>query len=92
MVEDKVIFPIGGMWEYPTWELHFNFECSSYGGGIPCKHCHNFIKGGWSEVRKVSTDEDTWICPRVIIVKNEGGCNSTGLCADCVLELMETIK
>ena len=26
------------------------------------------------------------VCPRVIVMVNEGGYNSTGLCLDCVLE------
>jgi len=25
-------------------------------------------------------------CPRVIVAKNEGGCNTTGVCIDCLLE------
>jgi len=26
------------------------------------------------------------ICPRVVVVRNEGGYNSTGLCLDCILD------
>lgn len=86
--EQILTFKIGGMWEEPEWNVHYNYTCSSYGGGIPCKHCTllPFVPKLRQDNSIFNQDEKNWICPRVIIVKNEGGYNSTGLCADCVLE------
>lgn len=84
---EKHVFAKGGMWEFEDWEIALDCECSQYGGSKPCEHCH-------SERDKVHTRsiddsqyvERVWICPRVVIARNEGGCNSTGVCLDCILE------
>lgn len=81
-------FNVGGMWEFPFWEIHFNKECSSYGDGKPCKHCSKpYHKDKFRTDGTVyNEDEKNWICPRVVVASNEGGFNSTGICADCILE------
>jgi len=83
----------GGMWESSEWEVQFNEECSSYGGGEPCKHCgkkyQKFKKRSdgsiWNE------NEWLWICPRIVVAENEGGYNSTGVCLDCILEVAKEL-
>jgi hypothetical protein len=94
MEEKKIKYDIGGMWEFSSWEVFFEHKCSSYGGGEPCKHSRMLP----FEAKKAvdgsvyNEKEKEWISPRVIVVKNEGGYNSTGLCADCVLEVFNKIN
>lgn len=89
-MEKEIIFKIGGMWEESEWKLLIDYECSSYGGGEPCKHCTilPFSPKKRTDGSVYNEEEKNWICPKVIIMKNEGGYNSTGLCADCVLEAL----
>lgn len=79
------------MWESPEWEVSYDYECSSYGGGRTCKHCtptyHVDKTRGDGSV--YNQDELKWNCPRVVVAKNEGGYNSTGVCLDCILEQVE---
>jgi hypothetical protein len=73
------------MWEEPEWEMWFDKACSPVGGGKACKHCkalEDIKTNGWTETNR-------WSCPRVIVVWNEGGYSSTGVCADCVLEALK---
>lgn len=82
----KFHFENGCMWEGYPWTIAIDYECSCSGGGKPCKHCH-------SERDKIHTRYDgsqwiehVWICPYVVIAKNEGDCNSTGVCLNCILD------
>jgi hypothetical protein len=77
------VFNEGVMWEKNPFRIETDHECSSY-GGTPCRHSRerHEIEG---------SDEYRWIQPAVIIVRNEGGHNSTGVCLDCVLEAAKTI-
>ena len=88
--EKREKYNVGGMWEESDWEIISNNRCSSYGGGKPCKHCKilPFEPRKRSDGSVYNENEKEWICPRVIIAENEGGFNSTGLCADCVLEVL----
>jgi hypothetical protein len=81
MPSEAMVFPIGGMWEESAWRISFDEECIGYDGLEPCPHC-----------RSDHIEEDEWICPRVIIMRNEGGYNSTGLCLDCVLDAVKTLE
>jgi hypothetical protein len=93
-------FEIGGMWEESEWEVALNHYCSASGGGLPCKHCvKQTVKietRDWvyhEEKRWTKNSAYTtlcWWCPRVIIMRNDGGFGSTGLCLDCVLEVFRT--
>ena len=75
-------FDEGVMWEDNPWTIETDYKCSEY-GGTPCRHCYD----------EGSTYlERTWICPRVVIAKNEAGYNSTGVCLDCILEAVEEIN
>jgi len=86
MSEFEFVFQDGCMWEGGEWKIVTEYECSSFGGGKPCKHCY-------SERDKQKPDssggfytEHIWLCPKIIIAKNEGGYNSVGICLDCILE------
>lgn len=81
----RVTFAEGGLWEESEWTLEFGYQLEP--PETPCRHCQS---GG----KQYSEDRmkwmDVWVCPRVIIARNEGGHNSTGLCYDCVKEGVES--
>jgi len=81
----------GCMWEGGSWIIDFDHKCSEYGGGIPCKHCHSIKTETRNDAYGGQHLKQVWICPRVVIAKNEGGYNSTGVCLDCILEAAEKI-
>jgi hypothetical protein len=87
----RKIFIAGCMWEDEAW-IEFDKMVSELGGGKPCQHCYD------SEQRKHTRhDGSTWIetiwcCPRIIVATNEGGCNSTGVCLDCVIEAAKDLE
>lgn len=77
----------GCMWDGPEWEIHTNAECSGDPGDM-CRHCLPV-----QTVTNTRGDGSTWlshiwVCPRVAVAENEGGCNSTGICIDCILEAL----
>lgn len=76
----------GALWEEYSWEIRFDVV-----GEIeylrPCKHCSEV----WEEKQTIFSVKMTK-CPRVIVAWNEGKCNSTGVCLDCILEAIEKIK
>lgn len=82
-------FNEGVMWEDNPFKIEINHECSEYGGS-DCKHCHSH--NGKIHTRSDGTTytEKVWICPAVVVVNNEGGFNSTGLCLDCLLEAVRS--
>jgi len=90
MSEKFYTFTEGVMWENNPWIITIDTVCDSF-GGKPCRHCHSHktITHTRYDRRTYTTEE--WICPRVITVHNEGGCNSTGLCLDCVLEAVKEL-
>jgi len=92
--EPAATFPEGGMWEHAQWELWEEVECSASGGQHPCRHCHSERKEGklLPNGNPASPSDWTWICPRVVVAYNEGGCNTTGVCADCIVEAMDKAK
>ena len=73
----------GGMWEETYWDVEMDYECSSLGGGKPCKHCNS---EGVNE-----HGDKTWICPSVVVAYNEGRNNSTGICLQCIQEAIESM-
>lgn len=86
---NNLTFKEGEMREGFAWEIHFDEKCSNYGGS-PCRHCKDlpFEPKYRSDGSIYNEDEKEWICPKVIVATNEGGYNSTGLCADCVQEAL----
>lgn len=79
------LFADGAMWEGGPWKLVADRECSAYGGGKPCPHCHSARDKVHTRLDKSTYTEPVWTCPRVVIAYNEGGYNSTGVCLDCIL-------
>jgi len=93
---EHATFP-GGLWEEDRWELRMNVEVRTRTTREndkvtpSCPHC-----GPIQERVHVRAWDggSTWsefycICPRVIVAINEGGYNSTGICADCVFEALK---
>ncbi len=70
-------YPIGGMWDDSEWEIQSNARVA-VSGIIPCPHCHT--------PHQDEHGNNCIICPRVVVAKNEGGHNSTGVCVDCIIE------
>lgn len=81
----------GQMWEAGPWKLATDHECTSYGGGRPCRHSHSIAPAAprrRADGRLYNHSETVWIVPRIVIAENEGGHNSTGVCADCIVEAL----
>ncbi len=57
----------------------------------PCPHCSDYSEEECDIDDRLIIDR-FWICPSVIIVRNEGGYSSTGLCLQCLLEASKTIE
>lgn len=76
----------GCMWEGGPWTIELDHECSGSGGGAPCKHCHTIKTETRTNAYGGKYLKLVWVCPRVVIARNEGGYNSTGVCLDCILE------
>jgi len=91
-LKKNITFKDGCMWEGGDWEISLNHECSENGGGVPCKHCYGEeVKHRVSAYNSGYT-EKIWICPSLVIAKNEGDCNSTGVCLQCILEAGEALS
>ena len=84
-------FNEGVMWGDNPFEIKTNESCSAY-GGEHCKHCHSHKEILHERSDKSTYTEDVWVCPVVVVVTNEGGCNSTGLCLDCLLEAVKKLN
>lgn len=82
--------PIGGMWEFPGWEIQRDVEITDTCGGEPCPHCTDIRERTRQDYSKtLSWTERYWICSRVVVARNEGGCDTTGVCLDCILAAAE---
>ena len=68
-------FVEGGLWDNKEWNICFDVSISR---DNHCRHCR--------ENDDPADKYEEFICPRVIVAYNEGGCASTGVCLDCVLE------
>lgn len=83
-VMQEKVFEKGEMAEGYPWKIVYNYktrDCSAL-----CKHCHpqeeKVIKrsDGGTYVSKSGT------IPSAVVAYNEGQCNSTAVCLDCILE------
>lgn len=83
----EYLFEAGAMWEGGTWAIYTEYTCSTTGGGSPCSHCHSVESRPSSQKHP----DLTWVCPTVVVLKNEGGWNSTGLCLDCLNEAQRKV-
>ena len=78
-------FPEGCLWEDAgSWTLITN--CEFQGDEQPCKHCHSPETKEFKRYDGTTWSEKFWHCPFVVMAKNEGGHNSTGICLDCIIE------
>lgn len=82
---DDIEVEEGCLWEGGSWRLSFNHIVQEGGIMQPCPHCvdrhiHRHTRSDHS-----TWDDVVWIAPRVVIAYNEGGCNTTGVCLDCIL-------
>jgi len=87
----------GGMWEEHEWEIRLGCWVSEGGwtseyDRTKCEHCTDEVVLRLS--RKDGSHSDTIYtkCPRVVVARNEGGFNSTGVCLDCILKAEKAIK
>jgi hypothetical protein len=81
----------GGLWENNEIEVRYDYPIAIYEDEeCNCPHLgERYIVRG----KKSNGDNFDNIyanCPRVIVAFNEGNCNSTGVCYDCIKEAMET--
>lgn len=77
-------FTNGVMWEEPRWFIFIDEKMTNEDmpGINPCRHCTNI---------KTVKDYQEWTCPRVAVAYNEAGYCSTGICADCIVEVMANL-
>lgn len=82
---------VGGLWEDTQWRIEINNRILVHSGDSPppCPHCKE-LKMETNLIPKWT--EWYYICPRVVVATNEGGCSSTGVCLDCILEANEKLK
>lgn len=74
----KVIkFDVGGGEEFPEWQIRFNERI--HDNDKPCPHAY-------------VTGMTTFIIPRAVVSRNEGGLCETSICLDCILEAVEKYK
>lgn len=75
----------GGLWEDHEWELHENCEFTLWNQRGLCPHAkcvriEKITRADGSTVKR-----PVYVVPRAVIAWNEGGFNTTAVCADCVL-------
>lgn len=84
----SVEFPIGGLWENEEFKIEIDCELKVQVSAVsriaPCPHCTIKYENRHGYV--------VWVCPAVVIAVNEGGFNSTGVCAHCIIAAMESIN
>ncbi len=68
-----------GMTKHPGWTIRLNVK--GHWTNNKCKHCVLLEE-------KDEDGDDVWMIPRIAVVGNEGGHNSTGLCLDCALDVI----
>jgi hypothetical protein len=76
----------GGLWEETDWIVRLNVVISP---PARCPHLKRLgkVERQYSTVFGDKADEtEFFVAPRVIVAENEGGCNTTGVCFDCVLD------
>lgn len=74
------------MWEDYPWKISTEMDIHADSTAKPCKHCRKEFNVTMTRSDGTTYVERHWICPRVVIAYNEGNCNSTGVCLDCILE------
>ena len=80
------------MWEEPEFKILKDCEVQLEEPIRMCPHCHSK-----HQVIRQRSDGSPYyvtvfICPRVVVATNEGGCNTTGVCLDCILDAAKELK
>lgn len=86
---ETIKFSIGGQWEGAEWEIQSDLKVGHE--KTPCPHCFDDSVVTLPNAFGGTFERREWKCPRVIVMKNEGGYASTGLCLDCVLEAVKNV-
>lgn len=84
-----MIVTCGGLWEESEFEISENVEVR--GIEQPCPHAHSRKVNQHQSYDGTFWETIDWTCPFVVVAKNEGGYNSTGVCLDCILEAAKKI-
>lgn len=84
-------FEVGGCWEGSQWEIHYNELVSESEGYKPCKHAGSKIAEIITRYDESTYEEYSYIVPRVVVMENAAGCQTTGVCLDCIIENAELI-
>jgi hypothetical protein len=80
---------IGGLWESYDFDLQLNRDVNWTHGRPRCRHAsglrpvHGYDGPFSRQVQWVTT------IPHVVVMWNEGGFATTGVCAECVAEALE---
>lgn len=88
--DPKVIqFPVGGLGEDETWEIHLDATQRDTNGFFRpfgfCRHCHSpRLETLGTHPGAIAYPAVT--CPRVVVARNQGGHDCTAVCLDCILE------
>jgi hypothetical protein len=83
---------LGGVWEYNWWEIYHNYRVTDTYHMKPCKHCFDFATIKCQSFDGTKYEEESWVCPRVVVAYNEGGHNTTGVCMDCIAEEFKNLN
>ncbi|UOF78848.1 hypothetical protein [Caudoviricetes sp.] len=76
----------GAMWEGEEFEIKTNEEISETNGSAPCKHCGEVYETEHKRFDGSKFTTKNWVCPFVVVARNEGGFATTGICLQCIIE------
>ena len=81
--ELKTKFSEGGMWEDPCFEIEYDVDVEVFN---KCRHCGPVYKEVHVSFSGSTFTTEHVNCPAVVVARNEGGHNSTGVCLQCIME------
>lgn len=76
---ESLVFEKGCLCEDYPWKITFD-EVFGFCESTVCKHC---VEAPPPDPRY---PDKYYRCPRAVVAFNEGRCNSTAVCLDCILE------
>jgi len=79
-----LIFPVGAQVEDYPWEIRFNEDITC--NETPCPHCVDDRLVNEKRYDGSTYQLRHWTCPRVVVAYNEGHCNRTAVCLDCIVD------
>ena len=95
------VYVDGGVWELPTFEISLDRRTSNRFNEDehqPCRHAVDVERFPERQVRDSIRGHmftrpayKEWTVPRVLVAYNEGGYCSTGICADCARDALNTL-